>query len=147
MIDPRSNTKENKYSNAAGIVVFKLIDNEYHLLVLHGLDGRLDIPKGVCEPGEPPYDAAIRETEEEAGLTELSFSFGKDNKCFDSLHTYIETTKQEVVIRPNPASGITEHLGYEWMSLSSAKNADWCPYLKDAITWAIMKITKELSTF
>ena len=55
-----------KYPDAAGIVVFKLIDNQYHLLVLHGLRGDLDIPKGVCDPGEDTLTAALRETEEEA---------------------------------------------------------------------------------
>ena len=49
-----------KYPDAAGIVVFKLIDNQYHLLVLHGLRGDLDIPKGVCDPGEDTLTAALR---------------------------------------------------------------------------------------
>ena len=64
------------YPPAAGILVFRLFDNRYHLLVLHGLDGRLDIPKGVCDPGEDTLTAALRETEEEAGLTDLLFPLG-----------------------------------------------------------------------
>ena len=130
------------YPPAAGILVFRLFDNRYHLLVLHGLDGRLDIPKGVCDPGEDTLTAALRETEEEAGLTDLLFPFGHINECFDSLYTYIAFTKQDVVIRPNPSSGITEHTGYEWMDLESAKNAAWCSYLKDAIIWATEKVKK-----
>ena len=43
-------------------------------------------------------------------------------------------------ITPNPKSGIIEHLGYDWMDLESAKNADWSPYLKDAIDWALEKV-------
>ena len=131
-----------KYPDAAGIVVFKLIDNQYHLLVLHGLRGDLDIPKGVCDPGEDTLTAALRETEEEAGLTDLHFPLEYINKCFDSLYVYIAITEQEVDITPNPKSGIIEHLGYEWMDLESAKNADWCPYLKDAIIWAMEKVKK-----
>ena len=135
-------TNMKKYPDAAGIVVFKLIDNQYHLLVLHGLRGDLDIPKGVCDPGEDTLTAALRETEEEAGLTDLHFPLEYINKCFDSLYVYIAITEQEVDITPNPKSGIIEHLGYEWMDLESAKNADWCPYLKGAIIWATEKIKK-----
>jgi len=130
------------YPNAAGIVVFKIIDDEYHLLVLHGLDGRLDIPKGVCDPGEDTLTAALRETEEEAGLTDLHFPLDHINERFDSLYVYVAITEQEVTIVPNPKSGIIEHLGYEWMDLESAKNADWSPYLKDAVHWGIQKVKK-----
>ena len=132
------------YPPAAGILVFRLFDNRYHLLVLHGLDGRLDIPKGVCDPGEDTLTAALRETEEEAGLTDLLFPFGHINECFDSLYTYIAFTKQDVTIRPNPSSGITEHTGYEWMDLESAKNAGWCPYLKNSVDWALFYIKNYL---
>tara|TARA_R110002167_G_scaffold341398_1_gene549799 strand:+ start:315 stop:755 length:441 start_codon:yes stop_codon:yes gene_type:complete len=144
------------YPDAAGIIVLKLMgkeenpctgfvfDGEYHLLVLHGLDGRLDIPKGVCDPGEDTLTAALRETEEEAGLTDLHFPLGHINKCFDSLYVYIALTKQDVVIKPNPISGITEHLGHEWLDLDTAKNADWSPYLEDAVCWAIQKVDKRL---
>ena len=69
------------YPPAAGILVFRLFDNRFHLLVLHGLDGRLDIPKGVCDPGEDTFTAALRETEEEAGITNLSFPLGHVNEC------------------------------------------------------------------
>ena len=131
------------YPNAAGIVVFKIIDDEYHLLVLHGLDGRLDIPKGVCDPGEDTFTAALRETEEEAGLTDLHFPLDHINEHFDSLYVYVAITEQEVTIVPNPKSGIIEHLGHEWMDLKSAKNADWCPYLKDAVHWGIQKVKKD----
>ena len=92
------------YPNAAGIVVFKIIDDEYHLLVLHGLDGRLDIPKGVCDPGEDTFTAALRETEEEAGLTDLHFPLDHINERFDSLYVYVAITEQEVTIVPNPKS-------------------------------------------
>jgi len=133
-----------RYPPAAGILVFRLFDNGYHLLVLHGLDGRLDIPKGVCDSGEDTLTAALRETEEEAGLTDLLFPLGYINECFDSLYTYLAFTKQDVVIRPNPASGITEHTGHEWMDLDSAKNALWAPYLKNSVDWGLFYIKNYL---
>jgi len=129
----------SRYPDAAGIVVFRLIDNQYHVLVLHGLRGDLDIPKGVCDPGEDTLTAALRETEEEAGLTDLYFPLEHINECFDSLYVYIAITEQEVNITPNPKSGIIEHLGYEWMDIESAKNAEWSLYLKHAIGWALEK--------
>jgi len=65
---------------------------------------------------------------------------GYINECFDSLCVYIAITEQEVEITPNPKSGIIEHLGYEWMDIESAKNADWCEYLKSAVHWAISRL-------
>ncbi len=36
-----------------------------------------DFPKGICEAGESPIDAAIREVGEETSITDLEFEWGE----------------------------------------------------------------------
>jgi 8-oxo-dGTP pyrophosphatase MutT (NUDIX family) len=50
---------------AAGGLVF---DEEGRLLVIHRR-GKWDLPKGKMEPGEEPVTTAVREVEEECGIT------------------------------------------------------------------------------
>jgi len=50
---------------AAGGLVF---DNRGRVLVIHRR-GKWDLPKGKMEPGEDPETTAVRETEEECGIT------------------------------------------------------------------------------
>lgn len=56
-----------KYIFAAG----GLIENENRFLFIYRLK-KWDLPKGKIDPGESPEQAAIRECEEECGITELS---------------------------------------------------------------------------
>lgn len=58
-----------KYIYAAGGLVYK--DERY--LFIYRL-GTWDLPKGKLEKNEDPRDAAIRECEEECGLTQLSIT-------------------------------------------------------------------------
>ena len=37
-----------------------------------------DFPKGMVEPGEQPFDAAVREVREETTLENLAFDWGKN---------------------------------------------------------------------
>ena len=48
----------------------------WRLLVLRACRN-WDFPKGMVEPGETPLDAAIRETAEEAGISDLAFRWGE----------------------------------------------------------------------
>jgi len=69
-----------KYIEAAGGLV-KNLKNE--LLVIHRL-GLPDLPKGKIEYGETPKEAAIREVEEECGLSNLEII----KKAKPSYHIY-----------------------------------------------------------
>ena len=70
-------------SIGAGIVVVRKIDGEYKVLGLWSRGG-YDIPKGHVEEGEGVFDTAIRETEEEASITDLYFKWG--NKIFFKIY-------------------------------------------------------------
>src|SRR5262245_55595667 len=55
----------------AGAIVFRVDDGAVHLLLVRSKkDPRIWVfPKGHIDPGESPAETALRETEEEAGVT------------------------------------------------------------------------------
>jgi len=73
-------TKAHKGIEAAGGLVINEADA---LLVIHRL-GFWDLPKGKLEKGESPEIAALREVEEECGISDLKIL----NQLPDSYHTY-----------------------------------------------------------
>jgi 8-oxo-dGTP pyrophosphatase MutT (NUDIX family) len=65
---------------AAGGVV---VDNDGRVLWIER-NGKWDLPKGKLEPGESLEEAAIREVEEETGITNLRLT----GDAFHTFHTY-----------------------------------------------------------
>ena len=65
---------------AAGGVVR---DDEGHVLWIQR-NGKWDLPKGKLEPGERLEEAAVREVEEETGITDLTLT----GDAFTTFHTY-----------------------------------------------------------
>ena len=63
---------------AAGVVVVHESDSGLRFLLLRAYRN-WDLPKGLAEPGEQPFGAACREVEEETGITDLDFAWGKDS--------------------------------------------------------------------
>lgn len=54
---------------SAGGVVYRVEEGEPLILMIQDRFGRWTLPKGVVEQGEPPPAAALREIEEETGVT------------------------------------------------------------------------------
>jgi len=75
-----------KYIEAAGGVVTNI---NKEVLVIHRL-GVWDLPKGKIETGESPEIAAIREVEEECGISQLTIN----QNITDTYHTYELKGKQ-----------------------------------------------------
>ena len=65
---------------AAGGVV---TDDDGHVLWIQR-NGKWDLPKGKLEPGERLEEAAVREVEEETGITDLTLT----GDAFTTFHTY-----------------------------------------------------------
>jgi len=122
----------------AGIIVLKNFNSDWKILVLLADDG-YDFPKGTAEPGESTLDTALRETQEECGVSELDFQWGMDAIDLDGLSMFLAATTQEPRVRPNPESGILEHLGAEWMDWATAANGIYL-YLLPAIIWAKRRV-------
>ncbi len=66
---------------AAGGVVR---NSKGELLMIHRLS-KWDLPKGKIEQGESPINAALREVEEECGISDLTI---KDTTPYKTFHTY-----------------------------------------------------------
>ena len=58
---------------SAGIVLFRSISNENEFLLLNYPQGHWDFIKGKMEQNETPHETALRETEEETGISNIEF--------------------------------------------------------------------------
>lgn len=121
---------------AAGCVVLR--DNDgWEMLVLRTQDGSPDMPKGHIDTGETPFDAALRETSEEAGLDDITFPWGK-KRCLVGGTTvmHLVASHGSPSISPNPETGKLEHASYAWVPIDEASEAlDGC-YLQPVVDWA-----------
>lgn len=110
---------------SAGVVVFRRVGaKECFLLLRYGF-GHWGFSKGNIEEGETEKETAIREAEEETGLTELKFinDFREEIEYFykkkgETVHKKViyflaETTKTDVKIS-------YEHDEYKWLAFDEA---------------------------
>ncbi|XP_042241658.1 bis(5'-nucleosyl)-tetraphosphatase [asymmetrical]-like isoform X2 [Homarus americanus] len=112
---------------AAGLIIFRRVstDLEYLLLKASKKEGHWTPPKGHVDPGETDKEAAIRETEEEAGLCSNGYT------VIDSYQKVLKYTvknkQKEVVYWPaelkDPSSAVKisdEHVEFRWAPLTEA---------------------------
>jgi len=76
MTEPAVPTAPQAHALSAGVVVARRGDSGWRLLVLR-VYRNWDFPKGTVEPDEEPLAAAIRETAEEAAISDLAFRWGE----------------------------------------------------------------------
>ena len=111
--------KHYKIIKAAGGVV--LNDNNEILWIYR--NGRWDLPKGKIEKGERKKEAAIREVQEECGLTKLiidkklrttyhTYNY-KERKILKITYWYKMYSNQQEQLNPQIEEGITK---VEWVS-------------------------------
>ncbi len=112
---------------SAGIVVVRQLNGEWRFLILRAYRN-WDFPKGLIEPGEKPLAAAVRETGEETGLTDLDFRWG--SACIDTemygdhkvASFYLAQTGQDEIVLPvNPELGHPEHNEFRWVKYQEAQ--------------------------
>ena len=120
----------------AGIIVVKNFPTGLKVLGLFDQNkGKFDLPKGIIDLGESAFQAALRETEEECGITRLNFKWGKIPLLTVShLTLFIAETDQDPAIMENPTSGILEHLFAEWL--------DWDDFEASVIDYLVPAIKK-----
>jgi 8-oxo-dGTP pyrophosphatase MutT (NUDIX family) len=130
---------------SAGIVVVRQQEGEWRFLVLRAYRN-WDFPKGLIESGEKPLAAALRETEEETGLTDLDFLWGTesiDTEVYGDRKVasfYLAQTRQEQIVLPvNPELGHPEHNEFRWVKYQQAQ-ALLPPRLQPILDWAGQKL-------
>lgn len=110
---------------SAGIVTYRNTKKETLYLLLHYPGGHWDLPKGHLEENENELEAAIRELEEETGITDIKvnsefqtkihyqFTFKKTD--IDKTVTFFvgETKEEDINISH-------EHKGFVWLPLKEA---------------------------
>jgi bis(5'-nucleosidyl)-tetraphosphatase len=125
------------FNASAGVVVLRYMDGDFHVLCLETKKGKYDLTKGIIDPGETALQAAIRESREEAGITNLNFIFGETPHVFDRCTMFVAVTDQDPEILPNPYTGIKEHTGYVWLPILDAINSEKIKnFLQPAVLYA-----------
>ncbi len=130
---------------SAGAVVVRRAGGEHRFLLLRAYRN-WDFPKGVVEPGEDAFHAAVREVEEETGVSDLEFPWGREfhetppyGRGKVARYYVAVTRSQAVALRPNPLSGIYEHHEFRWVGYPEARRLV-VPRVQVALEWAEAKI-------
>lgn len=134
-----ANTRPSDFS--AGVVVVRGDASGWRLLVLRAYRN-WDFPKGMVKPGESPLEAAIRETGEEAAISDLAFEWG-ERYCETAPYRggkvaryYLAETMQRSITLPvSPELGRPEHDEWRWVGFDEAGHL-LPPRLQPILAWA-----------
>ena len=110
---------------SAGIVLFRNDSNKNEFLLLNYPQGHWDFTKGKIEQNETPYDAAIRETREETGITNIEFIDGFEESVEYDFRFKKEDIHKKVVffLAKTNEKNIRlshEHNDYLWLEYNDA---------------------------
>lgn len=112
---------------SAGLVVIRQFDDHWRCLVLRAYRN-WDFPKGLPEPGEELLQAALRETTEETGLSELELPWGEDYRETEPYsrgkvaRLYLALSRRGNVSLPvSDELGRPEHHEFRWVSFDRAQ--------------------------
>jgi len=137
----RASTRTPPPAFSAGVVVVRREAAGWCLLVLRAYRN-WDFPKGTVEAGETPLDAAMRETAEEAAISDLVFRWGEvwcetaPYRHGKVARYYLAETRQQAVTLPvSPELGRPEHDEWRWVSPDEAA-ALLPPRLQPILQWA-----------
>ena len=127
---------------SAGAVPVRYKNGTWEFLLLRAFK-YWDFPKGMVEPGEDPWDGALREIEEETGLSKFTTPWGRlynetapygKGKIARYYVVKVEEDK-EIVFHPNPFTGIVEHHEHRWVKFEVAHKMV-VPRIQTVIEWA-----------
>jgi len=132
---------ETEKKLSCGIVIARQSDAGWLTLLLRAYHN-WDFPKGLCEEGEEPLEAARREVHEETGITELQFEWGDRtietgpyNKGKVARYYLAQTGQTEVEMGISPELGRPEHNEYRWVSFDAAYDLS-APRVREVVVWA-----------
>ena len=114
-----------KHMYSAGIVTYIIKDKTILYLLLHYTAGHWEFPKGTMESGETKEDTAIRELEEETGLTAIIDEDFEESISYPFM-TYDKEIVQKTVYfftgtaTSNGVKLSHEHSDYKWLPYKEA---------------------------
>ncbi|MCC5858418.1 MAG: NUDIX domain-containing protein [Ectothiorhodospiraceae bacterium] len=132
---------------SAGVVVVRREDDGWRVLLLRAFQ-YWDSPKGKVEEGETPLQGALREVEEETGITELDFFLGQDYietgpyaQGKVARYYIARTPSRRVVLGINPELGRPEHQEYRWVGFRTARKLA-SPRVRRVLDWAEQQLRR-----
>ena len=110
---------------SAGIVLFRKEESKILFLLLHYPSGHWDFVKGKMEKGESTRETAIREAEEETGITDITFIENFEEWIEYNFKHQGELVQKKVVFflaetKTKEVKISHEHSGYTWMDYNEA---------------------------
>ncbi len=109
---------------SCGVIVYRG-EGRRQYLVLHYEEGHWDLPKGHVEAGESETQTALRELQEETGITEVDLVFGFREAIEYFYRREGRTMHKEVVffLARTPTETVRlsdEHIGFVWLPYAEA---------------------------
>ena len=135
-----------KKAQSAGIVIIRHERDLPKVLFMRSYS-YWDFPKGGVEENENKFEAAIREVQEEAGITELEFKWGRtyhETEAYGRTNKTVsyfiaETTQTEIIMGINPVMGKAEHEEYQWLTFDEARSLS-VDRITKVLNWAENRI-------
>ena len=126
---------------SAGIVIFRKEGSKKLFLLLHYPSGHWDFVKGKMEKGESTNQTAVRETQEETGITDITFVKDFEEWIEYNFKYQGEVVQKKVVFflaetKTKEIKISHEHSGYTWMDYNSAMEKTTFDNAKTVLTKA-----------
>ena len=126
---------------SAGIVLFRKEKLKKLFLLLHYPSGHWDFVKGKMEKGESTHQTAIRETEEETGITDITFLEDFEEWIEYNFQYQGELVNKKVVFflaetKTEDVKISHEHQNYAWMDYNTSMEKTTFDNAKTVLTKA-----------
>ena len=134
---------------SAGIVIFRKEESKKLFLLLHYPSGHWDFVKGKMEKGESTRETAIRETEEETGITDIVFAENFEEWIEYNFKYQGELVQKKVVFflaetKTKEIKISHEHSGYAWMDYNASMEKTTFDNAKTVLTKAEKSLSDTL---
>jgi len=129
--------------------LFRKENDKILFLLLHYPSGHWDFVKGKMEEGETPHETAIRETQEETGITDVEFLDNYEEWIQYNFQYQGELVQKKVVffLGETKTKDITishEHLNFTWMDYTTAMEKTTFDNAKTVLSKSYSLLTKTL---
>lgn len=116
---------QETFERSAGILLYRELAMKKFFLLLHYPSGHWDFVKGRIEKNENEKQAAIRETQEETGITDVEFIDGFEEKIHYTYQFFGKIVQKEVVFflgktKTEEIKLSDEHLDHIWLEFDDA---------------------------